>query len=237
MFIHFAFSSNRDNPDIQITNVIDYILRERRLKFGLNPEFIPRISPEHHPRFSGATKLVKVPLRRFRGIKGGVELDVYTEEKKADYLFRYMKEMIRIISFIEVSSAELATTPHSDFYGTLGLIFNPDFLIRSGLTQVNYYDEESLLSDEFVLEWNRYAYCSNLSKADKDKKRELEIKILAYRKPATLFESFSESGSLVLSRDKVEFLEAYERYPIGYNFAAEQEWRINDVDKKGYIPY
>lgn len=46
MFIHFAFSSIKEDTELQTCKLIVLILDERRLLFGKNPEFIPVINAQ-----------------------------------------------------------------------------------------------------------------------------------------------------------------------------------------------
>ena len=152
------------------------------------------------------------------------------------YVYRYLKEEIRIICFTEITSEKLAKSGHDVRYGRLGLVFQDTFLLKHGLRPVYYYTEESLLTDMIVNRWNLdYAYRAKLSPEEEKVKRGLELEILTYRKPATLFRSFSESGSLVLMAQTAEYREAYDRYPDGYDFTTENEWRIVSENEEEYL--
>jgi len=123
----------------------------------------------------------------------------------------------------------------------MGIVLKDDFLKRSSIKAVQYYDEDSLFSDPLVVEWNlKFAYKPNLNSIERREKCEIETKILAFRKPATLFKSFLESRQLAIknmgTKIDVEIVDAYERYPIGYNFREEMEWRIVS-DTEEFLPF
>ena len=75
MFIHFAFSSLKDDPDKQLTAVISNILETKRLKYGVNPEFIPGFQPHLHPKFKGQ-EVAHIPLESFKPSKDGAVADL-----------------------------------------------------------------------------------------------------------------------------------------------------------------
>lgn len=86
------------------------------------------------------------------------------------------------------------------------------------------------------MDWNRnYARRSNLSNCQKVEKRKLELEILTYRKPAKLFESLFYSKIIVIGGPNEGLKETYGRYPLGYDFTKEKEWRIISKSKNDYL--
>ncbi|MCX5832591.1 MAG: hypothetical protein NT140_12025 [Deltaproteobacteria bacterium] len=138
----------------------------------------------------------------------------------------------------DVSFEQLPMHPHKEQYGKLGLVFDNEYLSKNKIRKVYYYKEESLFYDPIVLQWNHYfAYKSNLSPIEILRKKELEEQILAYRKPHTLFNSFSESRKLAVNNNGVRIADVYERYPIGYEFCKENEWRISSQSNEDYLNF
>lgn len=72
----------------------------------------------------------------------------------------------------------------------------------------------------------------------KRQKSELEKEIVSFRKPASLFPTFRESVITKITRDsdgvKVEYL-TYDRYPEGYDFRKENEYRIVFDESVDYL--
>ncbi|NQV18670.1 MAG: hypothetical protein HQ534_09030 [Armatimonadetes bacterium] len=236
VFVHFAFSSLKDDPEGQINSLEEFILEPKALRFRKNPEFIPVFRPHITPRFKGK-KVIHIEPKRVRNTDYGADVNLWEESKRSTYDISFHRENIGMVCFIKISIKQLKSSPHSDHYGRLGLVFRKKFLIKKGIRLVQYYQEESLYNDTTVLEWNhKFAYRPNLSPEDNKRKRELEIQILAFRKPSKLFNSFSESRSIVISQNKVEIKDAYDRYNIGYDFQKENEWRITQQNNE-YIEF
>lgn len=235
MLIHFAFARLKDNPDEQIDALINKILNKKRLKFSRNPEFIPVFKPHIHPRFKGQ-EVHHIALESFKDAKKGAKAnlnDLKFIKHESD--IHFLSNEVRMICFIKIAFKQAKNSPHSQEYGKLGLVFDEKFLKRNGIKPVQYYKEESLYNNSLVLEWNlKYAYRPNLSPKEIKNKEALGAKILAYRKPSILFKSFIESRMLAIKRTisetKLKIIDAYERYPIGYNFQTEKEWRIVSND-------
>jgi len=237
MFIHFAFARLKHSADEQIDALIKNILARNRLIFSRNPEFFPVFQPHIHPRFKGK-EVYKIALESFKATENGATAsleDLKFVKPQSDIYF--LPYEIGMICFIKTSLKQLRNISHSQEYGKLGLVFEENFLKRSGTNAVQYYREELLFNDPLIIEWNlKFAYRSNLSAREQKDKKELETKILAYRKPASLFESFRESRMLATEKAdsgmKLEIVDAYSRYPIGYDFQGEKEWRIISYDEK-----
>lgn len=241
MFIHFAFAGLKNDITAQTEDVINKILEPKRLKFSINPEFIPVFQPHLHPKFKGK-KVGQIALESFRPTGDAVgaslaDLKFVTPESDIHFLPYEM----HMICFIKIPLKQLSRSIHSYEYGKAGIVLKDDFLKRIGIKAVQYYEEGSLFSDPLVVEWNlKFAYKSNLSSIERKEKRELETQVLAFRKPATLFRSFLESRLLaiknIVPQINIEIFDAYARYPIGYNFREEMEWRIVSYTEE-FLPF
>lgn len=231
MFIHFAFSKLKDDFTAQTEDVINKILEPKRLKFGINPEFIPVFQPHIHPRFKGK-KVEHLALESFKSTKDGVVAnltDLKFVKPKTD--IHFLPYEIHMICFIKIPLMQLSLSIHSSEYGKMGIVLKDDFLKRKGIRSVHYYPENSLFSDPLVVEWNlKFGYKPNLDSNERKEKNQIESQILAFRKPAALFKSFFESRQLAINnmgtKIDIEIYDAYDRYPMGYNFSEEKEWRI-----------
>jgi len=232
MFVHFAFSSLKSDPDKQLMAVISSILEARRLKYSVNPEFIPVFQTHIHPRFKGQ-EVAHIPLESFKPSKDGAVADIndFRSIKPANDLHFLPYEM-HMLCFIRIPFTQLRKSPHPTEYGRFGLVLSDQFLRKKGIAAVRYYEETSLFADPLVVGWNlKFGYKPNLSPSEIKEKDEMKGQILAFRKPATLFESFRESRALAMARTpegqtSLRIVDAYDRYPIGYDFREEKEWRI-----------
>jgi len=237
MFIHFAFSGLKDNIDVQIHALLDHILNEKRLKYGINPEFIPVFRQHIHPKFTDK-KVVDITLESFKETSNGAMVNLTnlkTLKYKSD--IHYLRQDVKMICFTKIAFNKLENYPHSQTYGKLGIVLNENFLRKKEITPVQYYSEESLFKDSLINKWNLdFAYKPNLSQEELRYKKDLEIQILAFRKPSKLFKTFSESRRLAIEKTEfgvdIRIEDAYERYPIGYNFQNEIEWRIVSLDEE-----
>ncbi len=245
MFIHFAFSSLKNAPDKQLEAVISNILKKKRLKYGVNPEFIPVFQPHCHPRFAGK-KVVGIPFEKFKPSNSGSVADLNDlKPTMPQYNYYFLSDYIYMLCFINISFEFLSKSPHSLEYGKFGFVFSENFLNKNDIAAVQYYEETHLCTDPLVKEWNiKYAYKNNnsLTPVEIEEKKEIERQILAFRKPATLFKSFSESRLLEISKRSQEqtsfkIVDAYERYPIDYDFRKEKEWRIVSQEKKDFLSF
>ena len=211
--------------------MINKILDPKKLKFGINPEFITVFQPHIHPRFKGK-EVAQISLESFKPTKDGVAAslaDLKFIKPEAD--IHFLRYEIHMICFIKIPLKQLSQSVHSSEYGKMGIVLKDDFLRSKGIKPVHYYEESSLFSDPLVIEWNlKFGYKPNLDPIERKEKSQLEAQILAFRKPATLFRSFLESRQLAIKNmgkvTDIEICDAYDRYPIGYNFREEMEWRI-----------
>lgn len=241
MFIHFAFAGLKNDITAQTEFVINKILEPKSLMFRINPEFIPVFQPHLHPKFKGK-KVGQIALESFKATKDGVGAslaDLKFATPKND--IHFLPYEIHMICFIKIPLKQLSRSIHSFEYGKMGIVLKDDFLKRSGIKAVQYYEEDSLFSDPLVVKWNlKFAYKPNLSSIEKKEKRELNTQILAFRKPATLFKSICESRLLAIEnigqKIDIEIVDAYARYPIGYNFREEMEWRIVSYTEE-FLPF
>lgn len=231
MLIHFAFGSMKQDTGMQVDAVMNTILSEKRLKYSKNREFIPVFQPHLHPRFRGQ-EVFRIPLESFKvsdNLLVASSDDIQPMKPESEVYF--LPDEINMICFIKITFNKLKSSPHSKEYGKLGLVFTEEFLKKQKIESVSYYEEKALTKDPIVIEWNmKFAYKPNLPAGKLKEKSELETQILAYRKPASLFDSFRESRRIAVRNTgagiESAIEDAYARYPFGYNFRDENEWRI-----------
>ncbi len=224
MFIHFAFGTlgKQGKTREQTEKVIEFVLREKKLLVSKCKEFIPRF-PE-----KGAKR---IPWEKLKTTEDGLEATFYPKEDPYwfhklpdDATIHYLPMDVPMICFMRISFNQLRTSPHSREYGKFGIVLTDKFLRSKGVRPVKYYTEESLWNDLLIKKWN---YSQKVLSVKE--KEDLEKELLTYRKPATLFPSFKESVITKLIRTpegvNVEYL-TYDRYPEGYDFTKEHEYRI-----------
>ena len=231
VFIHFAFAGLKDDVTAQTKAVITKIFDRKRLKFSINPEFIPVFQPHLHSKFKGK-RVGQIALESFKPTQNGVEASIDELRLiKPENDIHFLPYEVRMLCFIKTSLKKIGNSPHYKQYGRFGIVLTDTFLKRKGIKAVHYYEESSLFTDPLITNWNlKYAYKSDLNAAEISKKHDLETQILAFRKPANLFESFRESRLLALKKAEgqidMKIIDAYDRYSIGYDFREEKEWRI-----------
>jgi len=224
MLIHFAFRKFRNNPKLQLENAINNIFKEKRLLYSKNPEFIPRLLHQYHPKFTGV-KSYQIPIHIVSKGANYIGIDTTKQIKSSSNYFNYIREDVRMICFTDISLDSLESSSHLVNYGKLGIVFCEEFLNRHRIKKVKYFKESELFNDQNVLRWNfLYAYQPNLSNEEKLKKRTLELEILLYRKPVKMFKSFKKLRRLNLNKMNIE--DVYKEYKIGYDFQKEKEWRL-----------
>ena len=225
MLIHFAFGSlgKQGKTKEQTKQVIELILREKRLLVSKCKEFIP-VYPKRGAK--------RIPPEMFKVTGEGQISATFDLKKDPDWFSRlpyattihYLSTDVPMICFIRIPFNQLKNSGHYAQYGKFGLVFTDDFLRSKGVRPVQYYTESSLWSDKLIRRWN-YEH-NKLSRKDK---ANLEREILSYRKPATLFPTFKESVTMKVSTSSegttLEYL-TYDRYPDGYDFTNEKEHRI-----------
>ena len=244
MFIHFSLGKYKDNTLKQTDELVNKVLKKKRLWFRENSEFIPVFPPEWNKRFIGK-EICHVELESFAKsiVETNYEAKANLDKIKTfspQFNCHYLRDSIEMICFIKISLSDLKKSFHFNQYGKLGLVFENRYLRLQGIRQVEYYEENSVFEDPLIIEWNnKYAYNPSLSDEENKAKKELEKRILAFRKPAMLFPSFSESRLMKMERTKddfsVEIEDAYSRYQIGYNFKKENEWRIISKEGQEYL--
>jgi len=222
MFIHFAFGNlgKSGRVEEQTDAVIEYILKEKRLKISKCKEFIP-IFPDQNS--------TPIPLKPFKAVEGRTDLVVAEIDgnRLADVdSIRYLPEDVPMICFIKTTFNQLKNSMHAREYGKLGMVLTNKFLKAQGIKRVHYYTEESLHTDPLILKWNHDWAKGKLSSAEA---RQLQKEITAYRKPAKLFPSFAKSVTHVIQfgsdKPQTDYF-TYNRYPKGYDFTKENEYRI-----------
>ena len=231
MFIHFAFGTLGKQGKIieQTEQVLQCILKEKRLKAFECTEFIP----EYHEPGS-----VRIPMEGFR-LKGeesaGTPTPPRLEELAKDTSTYYLQRNVPMICFVQINFSQLKQSSHSREYGKFGIVLNNQFLRASGIRPVTYYTEESVLDDPLIRKWNY-----ELKSLPPDKRMDCEKEILTYRKPATYFPAFKKSVILKLtsspSGSEISYIK-YDRYPEGYDFTKENEYRIVLNDGQEYLNF
>ncbi len=233
MFIHFAFGSlgKQGETEEQTEQVIEHILKEKRILVSKCKEFIPRFP------IKGAKR---IPREMFEVKDDGIAATFYPKEDPNwlgklpdDTKIHYLPMDVPMICFIKISFNQLRASTHSREYGKFGIALAEKFLKVKGIQPVHYYTEDSLWNDSIIKRWNY-----NQNKLTATEKKDLEKEILTYRKPASLFPSFKESVMTKLTRTskgmKVEYL-TYDRYQEGYNFKNENEYRIAFNESVDYL--
>jgi len=229
MFIHFAFGSlaKENRVEEQTEKAIELILKKRQLKSSPCPEFVPAYPTPGIKMIPGDLKVEgdKVAL-------GEIKLEKSTKPPRipAEREITYLPVDVHMICFIKISFNQLPASDVHEYYGKFGIVLSNSFLNKRDLKPVEYYTEESVWTNPLIKRWNQYAG-SNLYP---EKHKELQDQIVSYRKPATLFSSFLRLTTIEIKRTQ-EGLTAkhytYNRYPEGYDFNKEREYRL--VFKEG----
>lgn len=188
MYVHFAFGKlgKLGKTEEQTNAVINHILSVKRLLVSECTEFIPILPTP------GAKR---IPLEKSQIVndQSGIE-SLSTKINLADFHklpdhdeISYLPDLVAMICFIKISFNQLKASSHSTEYGKFGLVFKNDFLRVKGIKQVNYYTEESIWADPLIKQRKALNH-----QKEPEKKKELDRKILSYRKPATYFPSFAK---------------------------------------------
>jgi hypothetical protein len=223
VFVHFAFGALRHErtSDEQSHNVIEHILRPRRLKASPCWEFIPAFNPHFGNPAARAIRWDSWKRTDYGAAASPPDLKLVPMAP-----ITYCHVNVNMISFISISFRKLKSSSHPHEYGGFGLVFADRFLKSRGIKRVRYYTEDSVWQDPLVREWND-GHGGSLSDA---RRRELEKEIVRYRKPATLFPAFRASNGIKLSASPngTTLIEhyTYDRYEEGYEFRKENEYRI-----------
>jgi len=239
MLIHFAFGSQKNNTDLQTKSIIECILAPRQLKFSTNCyEFLPALV---YPMKDGYL----LNMRKCRLVEEGCQPlppkdnCLIPIDKR---MVKYLPEIVNMICFINIPFNKLKSSEHYLTYGMFGLVFGESFRRRFGLGQVVYYEEMSLFNDRLVLLFNELMYINSRFRTDANEIElaQLRTEILSYRKPSKLWPSFGESVVVNISNNNPDSkckltYSQYDRYPQGYDFTKEQEWRI--VSSTGMTEY
>ena len=223
MFIHFAFGNlgKLGRVEEQTNALIEYTLKEKRLKVSKCKEFIPVFpNPNSKP----------IPLKPFRAVEGRTDLVVAEIDGNrvvdTDSI-RYLPEDVPMICFIKIAFSQLKSSAHDKEYGKLGIVLANDFLKAKGIRCVHYYTEESLYRDPLILKWNNNDRANR--KLPSTEVRQLEKGITSFRKPTKLFSSFGKSGTHIIhfgsGQPQTDYF-TYNRYSEGYDFTKENEYRI-----------
>lgn len=228
MYIHFAFSTIKNDFDAQLQEVTSKILDSKRLKISRNPEFIPI--------WNNRNGLLLNP-EKFILQGSNIQIEVNQSnllcpvEKLA-----YLPIDVPMICFIKLNNlSELVNHPHIDFYGKFGLIFSDAFLQSKKITPVIYYSEESILMDQLVFEFNDKTNRNIITPKENNC---YQKKIASFRKPAILTKSFYDDASRMVCVENGKLSTwIYDRYPIGYDFRNEKENRIEFNEKDEFMGF
>lgn len=232
MFIHFAFGplGKQGKVEEQTQKTIDCILKERRLKISKCKEFIPTFNPAESKT---------MPFNMFEKKNDRLEAKIDLEE--ANKLpnappITYLPVDVPMICFIKTSFKKLRNSPHQNEYGKFGISLADSFLKSKGIRPVRYYTEKSLYKDLFIRKWNLHRG-KDLSQ---EERKIIKREIVSYRKPAALFPSFITSVTAIVSKfsDGIEVQYfTYDRYPTGYDFTLENEYRITFKEGVEYLNF
>ncbi len=233
MFIHFAFSQLGKQVRIieQTGKVISTILTEMRLVARNCTEFLPAFP------ISGKPIPLRLPARIVKDEEGCPTVWFRTEDQGKDKKpnideIKFLPNNVPMICFINISLSDFRASPHSKEYGKFGLVLNTEFLNSSGLRPVSYYSEESLWHDPDVIAWNNAVW------ANEKNQKTMQDEILAYRKPAKYFQAFAHLTTIMIAKRTDEITAShykYDRYPIGYDFREEHEYRIVFQAENDYL--
>lgn len=246
MLIHFSFGSEKENTHKQTKLIIEHVLAHRRLKFShACYEFLPTLhypNPNSYRINTSAFQQVGNELQSPR-----IKLPISSNENK-DILkpmdtkgVTYKPETVPMLCFIKIPFNKLKNTTHYLNYGKFGLVFGKKFIKKYQPKQVTYYKEDDLFNDKKIIRYNQLLHLNSRSHEQESELRQLSEEILLYRKPYKLWPSFGESVIARVRNNNPELkynlqLWQYDRYPEGYDFSKEQEWRIA-VNSKGSQDY
>jgi hypothetical protein len=142
-------------------------------------------------------------------------------------VIHYLPEDVSMICFIQIAFHQLRTSNHHSEYGKFGIVLTNKFLKDNFLHPVYYYSEESLYHNPAILKWN---YGNKSGKLTQSERHLLEEEITSYRKPIRLFSDFEKSITHIINFNNGKTPKTdcftYNRYPIGYDFSQENEYRI-----------
>jgi hypothetical protein len=231
MFIHFAFGSlGRENKiGEQTENVINLILKEKRLRVNKCTEFIPR-----YPK--PGTKRIPIDKMNVES-EGSVTRLTYNidltkpHELPNDNTIYYQQRNVNMICFARRNFSQLKKSTLPKEYGKFGIVLKKEFLESNGIRPVRYYTEEEVWSDTLIKKWNY-----ELKSLSKEEQRDCEKQILTYRKPATYFPAFKKSVMARVGGREVEYIK-YDRYEEGYDFRQEHEFRIAFEEGVEYLNF
>ena len=233
MLIHFAFGQLGKNGEVekQTGLIINCILKEKRLKVSKCIEFIPALSPAE-------SKVI--PIERLTSTNKGVEATIMADEisKLEDApAATFLIYEVPMICFMETALNKLKSTPHQQEYGKFGIILTKIFLQKNRVRRVQYYQETQLIKDPKVLRWNRLA--NRKDDVSKEERETLAMEILRYHKPAIQTKSLLKLRAKVSRQGDDVTIEhfTYDRYPLGYDFRREHEWRIAFDDGIEYLNF
>lgn len=223
MFIHFAFGTlgKKEKVKEQTYNVIEHILKRKRLKVSKCKEFIPAFNSPHYKGISWDSLMIS---------KQSLVSHSDTMKLTSVEPITYLPMDVSMICFIKISLKKLKNSSHSKQYGKFGIVLTDNLLKSKGIKPVVYYTEKSLWKDQIIKKWNK----NKGRNLPPEEKKKVEKEILHFRKPAVLFPSFLKSiiGIINSNSDGINLeLWTYNRYEEGYNFRDENEYRI--VFEKG----
>lgn len=215
MYIHFTFGQLAKAGEVnkQFSGFAEKIITPKRLKVSVCQEFIPI------PNESSGNK---VQLDITKGVIEEVAFKLNTEHTTSLPTVFYLPEDVPMICFIKCPFKKLKNHSHKDEYGKLGIVFTEDFYKKNKLKRVFYYDENSVKNNHLIKKYQQ----NDLSVLERQK---LSKEITAYRKPKKLTENFLKSAVArinISENGRSLSFYTYDRYPIGYNFTSESEYRI-----------
>ncbi len=222
MFTHFTFGNLKHDPALQIQKFIDLILLPQKLKFCSCVEFL----------IANNSSGFKVPLERATKVNNEISVPIKLDDLiYSPKSIAFLPQNIFMICFIKSSENKLRKNVHLKEYGNLGIALTDDFIKKNYAEEVQYYKHFKIVNEPIVIEWQKLASKTDRTTAEGERIQHLVRKITAFRKPEKMFKEFQEK-IVLMTNDNLEIKSIYDRYPLGYDFRNEFEWRIiSDTEK------
>lgn len=211
--IHFAFGSlHREHQlDEQLENFIRHILEPMKFKAFACPEFIPTLPPEDALVFNANIDPNKPSALTY-------------ETSQIQRMPIMLWEDVWMTSFVKIPLIKIGSWVPADHYGKLGIAMTDKFRTRIGARPVGYYQYEKLHNDPLTL--------THIQAAVEHRHEDplVRAQLLHFRKPERMTPAFRiacKQGRLERTHggDRAAST-TYDRYPIGWKFSDEQEWRV-----------
>ena len=213
--LHFAFGGHHrsGNHDKQIEEFVQHILRPRKLRAFICPEFMPLLN---NPNALVGAKSSARPDGNYL-----ITFDEFVPAPPVSLL----PCDVWMVSFVNIALSKLSGWAPSGHYGHLGIAFKNDFQRKYKVRPVSYYQYPCWDKDPLVIAFNQVVMGNN--EAEKER---LFNDLVRFRKPARLWPEFNEQFATLrltaqigggVEIDKI----TYSRYEVGYDFQSEYEAR------------